>query len=127
MRGTPVVLCLSSEPLLLRLRTRVIATQYEALPATGFEDLRRLAAGGAAVDAAVLCHTFSREVCTQLVREVRRQWPDCSVLLITAADTGCGERVDAQVGALEGPKHLLRAIASLLAAKSAGLDTAQER
>lgn len=110
MNMQPLLLCLSNNPELLEIRTRVLATRYRVVPVLGLDALKALP-GDSAFSVLVLCHTLQDGDCEAAINTVRAVWPAIRIVMVTTGYADCLEfGADAVVDSLAGGTALLRAI-----------------
>ena len=129
MHGTPLLLCVSSNPEILELRRRVLATRYNVVAVGTLEQMEALPRGSA-FDLVILCHTLKKDECGRATKFAQQKWPGIKVLTITAPFSECEDlRADISVDSLANPTAMFAGITKLLAQQphpGTGYETASQ-
>jgi hypothetical protein len=114
MNKRPLLLCLSKNPELLEIRSRVLSTRYDVVPLRNLDEMKALSSDSA-FDLLVLCHTLSQTEFDCAMDLARSRWPGIKLLAISTASSPHSKRVSAVVDSLAGPTSLFQSISKLLA------------
>lgn len=104
------VLCVGQDKDLLDTRVRLLSLYYSTTGARGVSEMNGLA--DLAFDVVVLCHSLGSKERAAVISVARERWPKAKLLGITMRQSH--PDVDAEVGALDGPRALVRAVNQLL-------------
>lgn len=110
------LLCFGRDAQLVESRVRILSLHYSAAGVNSVGNLRTLR--DQEFDVVLLCHSLASEDRRAAILFIRERWPNAKLLQIVNVRRGqelCG--ADAEVGALDGPRALLRSVEELLSAQ----------
>ena len=118
------VICFGKSAHLLETRCKVLATQYQAICVTSFEEFANYSADD--VDLVLLCHTLSASERAVAELIARGRWPRARLLQVKLPwDWDDRQTEVACVSVSEGPAGMLHALGRL--ARAASFQNSQQR
>ena len=116
--GSPRVLCISSDILLLSTRRMVLSLRYRTMAVSSMAEMQQLA--GEPFDAVVVCHTLRPEECSSAIQVALQQWPRAEVIVLARAEGTCVQGANRVVRSGAGPEFLLNALDRLFQTRGIG-------
>jgi hypothetical protein len=112
------ILCVGTDPLLLKTREWILSRRFAVTLATGPVALGEVPLD-LQVDLVILCYTMSDEQYDEALAIVSRRWPKANILTLRSpAPSGTQASDDHAFDPFRGPEALLATISELLDAKA---------